>query len=411
MAERDPSLPPRTPQADQDITTVDGRKALTWDNEPYWRKLEPKRYVGYRVSDVAGAAGSWSARCFGIKPNGKRGNMTKSLGAFASYRDAKGAAEAWFELVALGGASKEARKITTVRGLCEAYADSMRRDHPQRAADYDVRFKAIVYSDPLAHTALRDLERPLFGAWVERQRNAEVQSRGNKERAGQTRSISSINRDLTRMRAAMNYGVNKGVIGNQAVFKAELKRLPMPKGEKVRRMGTLDKTQRQALILAAPHDFKPMLTLWCWLPYRCGAVARVKVENVHQRDGTMDIPDKIGWRNVRVPADLMKIVKEACAGKDEGDLVFTQADGTPWEDHDWAKRMRSLRAKLKLPRKTVAYTLRHSTITDMIDAGVAVTSVAEIAGTSVAMITKHYAHLLKAKHDEALAACGVVRQA
>lgn len=46
-----------------------------------------------------------------------------------------------------------------------------------------------------------------------------------------------------------------------------------------------------------------------------------------------------------------------------------------------------------LPSETTAYTLRHSTITDLVHAGVDLLTVAQISGTSVRMIEKHYGHL------------------
>ena len=45
-----------------------------------------------------------------------------------------------------------------------------------------------------------------------------------------------------------------------------------------------------------------------------------------------------------------------------------------------------------------AYRLRHSTITDRVSGGLDLASVATLAGTSVPMIAKHYAHL---QHDRA----------
>ena len=53
-----------------------------------------------------------------------------------------------------------------------------------------------------------------------------------------------------------------------------------------------------------------------------------------------------------------------------------------------------------------AYTLRHSVITEMVRNGVALSSVAQVAGTSVAMITKHYAHL-NSKDSRAALAAGI----
>jgi site-specific recombinase XerD len=56
-----------------------------------------------------------------------------------------------------------------------------------------------------------------------------------------------------------------------------------------------------------------------------------------------------------------------------------------------------------LPAKTTAYTLRHSAITDLVHGGLDLLTVAQISGTSVAMIEKHYGHLRSDIAAEALA--------
>ena len=49
------------------------------------------------------------------------------------------------------------------------------------------------------------------------------------------------------------------------------------------------------------------------------------------------------------------------------------------------------------------YTLRHSTITDLIQAGLDTLTVAQIAGTSVRMIELYYGHLTREHAKTALA--------
>ena len=50
-------------------------------------------------------------------------------------------------------------------------------------------------------------------------------------------------------------------------------------------------------------------------------------------------------------------------------------------------------AAAKLPAETTAYTLRHSVISDLVHDGLDLLTVAQIGGTSVHMIEKHYGHL------------------
>jgi site-specific recombinase XerD len=52
---------------------------------------------------------------------------------------------------------------------------------------------------------------------------------------------------------------------------------------------------------------------------------------------------------------------------------------------------------------TSAYALRHSTITDLVTGGLDLMTVAQVSGTSVVMIERHYAHLQSDRAAAALA--------
>ena len=57
----------------------------------------------------------------------------------------------------------------------------------------------------------------------------------------------------------------------------------------------------------------------------------------------------------------------------------------------------------QLPEGVTAYTLRHSVITDLIRDRLPAFTVAQISGTSVAMIERHYGHLVRDDPEYALA--------
>jgi integrase len=61
-------------------------------------------------------------------------------------------------------------------------------------------------------------------------------------------------------------------------------------------------------------------------------------------------------------------------------------------------RMKRLKKDLGLPEGVVFYSYRHGYITQALERGVDVATVAELTGTSIAMIQKHYGHLAS-KHD------------
>lgn len=82
--------------------------------------------------------------------------------------------------------------------------------------------------------------------------------------------------------------------------------------------------------------------------------------------------------------------------------VFTNERGKPWTKDALCRRVRYITKKSGIDVSAYAY--RHSFITRALVKGVDVATVAELAGTSVEMISRNYGHLDKAKDHLAEAA-------
>jgi site-specific recombinase XerD len=83
--------------------------------------------------------------------------------------------------------------------------------------------------------------------------------------------------------------------------------------------------------------------------------------------------------------------------------LFARADGKPWDKDSWKKPMKAAADAAGLPADTVTYTLRHSTITDLVTGGLDLLTVAQLSGTSVEMIERHYGHFRVEHAADALA--------
>jgi integrase len=89
--------------------------------------------------------------------------------------------------------------------------------------------------------------------------------------------------------------------------------------------------------------------------------------------------------------------------------LVSRADGSQWKKEAWRDEMKAAAKKAGLPRATVAYTLRHSLITELVkgdsNRGIPpldIFTTAKLAGTSVRMIEKHYGHLQREHARSAL---------
>lgn len=379
-----------------DLRKVESRDKLKPrdSKEPYWQPLGAGRYLGFRPSSADGA-GTWLARYFdhdtGRKPN-------KSLGDFATlpknerFGAAKKEAESWFTHLAGGGAAES----ITVAQACERYAS----DKP----DARQRFERHVYGDPVAKVPLDKLKRHHVDDWRKRlaAKPATLAKRKDGKNPTRERSPASINRDMVPLRAALNQARDGGHVQTDAAWRVALR----PAEAKGRRNLYLDKDQRRALLAAMPTDIAAFCRGLCLLPLRPGALAALRVKDFDHRTGVLAIPDdkESAGRRVVLPDDTAAFFKEQTRLKLPSAPLFVRADGVAWNKQIWKGHIKDACASAGLPAETVAYTLRHSTITDLVVGGLDLLTVAQVAGTSVAMIEKHYGHLQSEHAKQALAA-------
>lgn len=114
-------------------------------------------------------------------------------------------------------------------------------------------------------------------------------------------------------------------------------------------------------------------------------------------------------RIVPLSTEAFSHFKECAKGKLPSAWLVSRADGSQWKKEAWRDEIKLAAKAAKLPKATVAYTLRHSLITELVrgdrDKGVPpldIFTVAKIAGTSVKMIERHYGHLQKEHARRAL---------
>lgn len=377
-----------------DLSTVRNRDRLAAQREPHWQKLDAGHYLGFRPSK-AGGPGSWVARWYDPETRQQR---FQALGEFGDllpserYGTALKAARAWLEHVAGGGS---AGKPVTVREACARYAAT----RPDAAA----RFARYVFDDPLASVQLLKLTDRQVRAWRQRlqDRPALVTRRKHHNRT-RPRSPITLNRDMVCLRAALNEALERGDALTDRAWRAALKPADV---QTSRRNLYLDREQRRRLIEALPADCAAFVRGLCALPLRPGALAALKAGDFDARRKELVIErDKAGHgRAILLPDAVVTTFKEQARGKLPTAPLFAQADGRPWSKDYWKHPMRDAVRAAGLPVGATAYTLRHSTITDLVTGGLDLMTVAQVAGTSVRMIEKHYAHLQRERARDALA--------
>jgi integrase len=372
------------------IDRVDLRSRLQLRRDPYWLRISEGRYVGFRRM-TRGTPGTWLARAY---VDGKYAYET--LGDFATLPDgerydaAKKAAEHWFQHLDLGGSTKP----QSVKAACEAYLEMLKAEKSEQASkDAGGYFKRLVYDDPIAKVMLSKLTKVHMAGFRERA----LKHNGDR---------SSFNRNITPLRAALNFAREQGHVSTDQAWLTALRPftdLEMQAQGERRRNGYLDRDERRELVESASDESRPLFKALALLPMRPGEVASLKVEHLNTKTKALEIPAaKTGERIIPLPSEAFEHFKQCSKDKLPGAWLVSRADKSQWKKEAWRDEVKAAAKKAKLPKSTVAYSLRHSVITDLVVGGLDIFTVAKLAGTSVRMIEKHYGHLQREHARSAL---------
>lgn len=368
-------------------------------DEPHWHRLRQGCYLGYRPSKKK-VGGTWFARVY---ESDTSRNARRRLGTYGTlaghdvFKQAKADAEAWAETVESGG--ERARDMVTVADACEAYL----KEKPGSIAEGV--FRRHVFSDPIAKVKLDKLRRHHLRAWRKRLENAPALLTRNKKGQKRTkdRAKSTVNRDMVPLRAALGQVLKLGAPNTDAAWQEALRPF---KGADKRRELYLDRAERKRLIKATGDEAQPFIKALCLLPLRPGALAGLKVRDFDKRTRTLTIGrDKNGNpRQITVPHAFADFFAAQVKNKLPAAPIFSRGGGEAWNKDAWKYPVKDAVKTAGLPGAVSAYTLRHSVITDLIRARLPILTVAQLSGTSVAMVEKHYGHLVRDDAEEALAA-------
>lgn len=372
-------------------------------DEPHWQRLRQGVYLGYRPSKKK-VGGTWFARFYDADTNR---NARKRLGDFGTlsghdvFKQAKADAEAWAETVETGG--ERARDMETVKDACEAYLEQK----PGSIAEGV--FRRHVYSDPVAKVKLDKLRRHHLKAWRKRLEQAPAlvtRTHEAEKKQVKERSKATVNRDMVPLRAALGMVLKPGAPNTDAAWQEALRPF---KGADKRRELYLDRDERKKLIDATGEEARPFVKALCLLPLRPGALASLTVRDFDKRTRALTVgKDKNGNpRQLTMPQMIADFFEEQVKGKLPAASIFARAGGEAWNKDAWKYPIKDAVKAADLPRAASAYTLRHSVITDLIRARLPILTVAQLSGTSVAMIEKHYGHLVRDDAEEALASIAI----
>ncbi len=374
-----------------DLSRKRDRDRLAKNPNPYWMRLAPGQFLGWRST-----SGSWVAR-FGEKSPGKyvptegeaAGKVKSKKGkqhyhvldgiGRDDYDGALKAAQAWLSQVSATGGS--AVKRGTVLDALNAYIADLREQGREDAADDAAgKFKTTVEGDPLASVPLESLTKETFRLW--------------RKRLMKGRESRTVNRLVRGVAAGLNHAVNElSHVGNPAAWK--LKPLQDDTEDSGETAVFLDAAQRRAIIAAAEPpaaDFLRGLELTGARPRELAAAL------VRDFDGkTLRLMHRKGRGStlkVRyLTLDEPGVAFFAAQVKDRPQTapIFTEDGTQSWRRHTWARAVKAAIKAAGLPDEGTAYSFRHARISELLQIhGVDPLTVAQQTGTSLVMIERAY---------------------
>jgi hypothetical protein len=335
------------------IDTVEARTRLKPRGSPYWQKLSTGCHLGFRKM-ARGAAGTWIAQAYDAATQKQ---TRRSLGAFdhlpahQRFDAAKRAAEEWFRHLGHGGSAD----TVTVKGACEGYVKHVCADKGDTAADeLDGRFKRWIYSNRIADIELPKLVRKQVDEWRRELAKTPVVANPRAEKPEtRERAPSSVNRDMTALRAALNFAHDNGHVTSDMAWRVALR--PIENADR-RRDAYLDREQRTALIAKASSDVATFLKGLARVPLRPGALAALTVASFDKRLGVLTIgKDKAGNdRKIKLPKTTAEFFEELAKDKLPATPLLARADGKRWDKDAWKKPVRAAAKAAELPENVTA---------------------------------------------------------
>lgn len=363
----------------RDLSKVGVRQKLPLRNEPYWQSLGGTGYIGYRKSESG--VETWQARWRGEyldQSTGtvKSGVFQRSLGKLSDENDYQAAckeAQIWITQCERG-----IPKTATVEDACKAYVRNCGKDRPTAALHAGQQFKKLVYGKTIGKKRLDKLR----AIDVRNFRDSLVTDKRQK---------ITVNRIMRIFKAAMNFAKRNQMVDTDVAWQG----VEQYKCKEGRRENYLTKEQIQDLLDAAPEDLENYIQGLVYTGARPGDLARATVADFDPKTGTLTLETGKGrgYRKYQssFQGEPLRFFKELTRWRKATDPLLPAANGESWYKMSWQRGISQLRKDVEsIPDNFVAYDLRHTTISRWVADGVPVATVAQVTGTSIKEIQKHY---------------------
>jgi integrase len=360
--------------------------------KPYFVSLGNGLSLGYRRNKNGN--GTWVFR----RSNGKGGMETKAIGAADDYRDADDNeiltyVQAQTRVLAMGNPNrKPAPGTMTVEQAFYGYLPSLRGRNQRSANLTEGRVKKHVFPT-LGSKKVVDLTTTELDTWL----SSVVKKSPDKEVV--RKSQDSANRVLSMVKAFLNHAqrdVSNGIPSDDAWRKVKA----FHGVAKAREVRYSPEEAKLLISNAETTEFEDLLTGAYLTGGRYEELTDARVKHFDKRGKQLYVYGKTKGRDIILQPDACTHYIALTSGKDPEDYIYLREDGCKWNTSDQVRRINAAIEKSKLDERGSFYSLRHAYISESIERNVPLTVIAQNCGTSVRMIERNYAKVLKEKKRE-----------
>jgi integrase len=348
--------------------------------------------LGYRRNKHGN--GTWVFR----RSNGKGGMETKAIGAADDYREADEIAiltyvQAQTRVLAMGNPNaKPAPGTMTVKQAFYKYLPSLRGRNNRSANLTEGRVKKHVFPTFEGRKVV-DLTTTELDTWL----SSLVKRSSEKEIV--RKSQDSANRVLSMVKAFLNHAQRdtaNGIPSDDAWRKVKAFH-GVAKAREVRYS-----PQEANLLIsnAETEEFGNLLTGAYLTGGRYEELTEARVKDFDKRGRQLYVYGKTKGRDILLQADACTHLAELTKGRGPEEYIYLKEDGCKWNTSDQIRRTNAAIDKAGLDERGTFYSLRHAYISESIEQNVPLTVIADNCGTSVRMIERNYAKVLKEKKRE-----------
>jgi integrase len=386
---------------DYRLETRAARSRLPQRTEPYWTMLGEGFHLGYFHGRTVT---KWVAR---HRPSGRAGGYNKAtLGEADDHADADGgkvfnfgqaqeAARTWLRAIE-GGAAVSAG-YTVGDALTDYLAGFTGKDVVNTARRIEQFIRPALGSVKLAKLAKAQVrkfhtERANTPARLRSRKGSEQQFRALETDDAKRKRRSTANRDLTVLKAALNFALADGRIASDQAWKS----VKPFKGVDGARLRYLSDDEARRLVNAAGPEFRPIVQASLLTGARWGELRSIKVADVDLPNGSVRLCETKGGspRDCYLEAEGVALFTRQCAGRNSDDFAFPAPGGAMWKDAHQIRRMVDACAAGRIEPVASFHDLRRTFGARLARAGVPMSVIAQALGHADERITrKHYAHL------------------